>query len=322
MKKILILGFSLGVALFVQNCRPKSDPNPTSSSISSSTSPQGKQTDDQSRVSDATGHGADEANNVVSNDGSLSGSRLDQTAELPCNITTSTISGNLNYRKIVFNGLSCDGQYNRSGTAEITFVPSTTSGKWKTQGSKLVIKYINLKITKVSDGQFVTLNGDQTVTNYSGGNWIDLILLGQTLVTKIKGSYTVTFSDGSVRTWNEAKSRTLQYISTTKTLKFGLNGDTTLASTGTELASDWGVNRNNDSFVTTILAPLAVQNCSGTTFKFVGGKAKHYIPQGNLTVLFSSNANGVDVSSCDATGYYMTWLGTGSVSGGSLYSAY
>jgi len=317
MKKILILGISLGITLLVQSCK-KADPAPNESSISSSTSPQGKQTDDQSRVSDASGHGADEANNLVSNDASLGG-RLDQSTALPCNITTSTITGNKYYRKIEFNGLSCDGQYSRSGTAEVTFVPISTTGKWRDIGAKLQVKYTNLKITKVSDGQFVILNGDQTIINTSGGNWLDLILLSKTLVNKIKGSYNVTFADGSVRAWNEAKTRSLSY--TSSILKFEMNGDTTLSSLATvagEKISDWGKNRSNDDFYTTVLSPLAIQNCSGTSFKFVGGKAKHYIPQGTLTVLFSSNSAGVEVNGCGGTGYFMSWSSTSTNSNGQI----
>lgn len=313
MKKILILGLSMGIALFVQSCRPKSDPDPTTSS----STPQSSQTSDQSRVSDATSHASDEANNAVSNESSLSGNRIDETLALPCNVVITTVAGDAFSRLLTFNGVSCDGRYNRTGTAKVTLIPATSGAKWKDYGSKLSITLNNLKVTQISDGEYVILNGTQLVTNVSTSNWAGL-LAGQPVKHKVKGDYEVTFSDNSKRTWQEARLRSLQYFLSSLSFKYTLEGDTILAGvTGNEKVSDWGKNRNNDDFKTTIITPITVENCT-SKYKFTAGKAKHYIPQGTLTVLFSSNSAGSEVNGCGGTGYFMSWLGTSTTSSGQI----
>ena len=295
----------MGTTIFINSCKHKSDPVPSTNTTST---PQSSQTSDQSVVNDATSHVADETNKAVSSDNSLSG-RLDATTDLPCNVVVTTVAGDAYSRKLTFNGPDCNGTYNRTGVAIVKLVPASVGGKWKDAGSKLVITLQDLKIVEISSSNYVILNGSQTITNINGGNWLSLIL-GQQLNERVRGNYNVTFSNNTVRAWQEAKVRSLQFTASTTSFKYTLNGDSTLASTGTELVSDWGKNSNNDNFITTITDLMVIQNCSGSNFKFTGGIAKHYIPQGTLTVKFSSNSLGATVNSCDATGYFLSWLGT------------
>jgi hypothetical protein len=116
----------------------------------------------------------------------------------------------------------------------------------------------------------------------------------------------VTFDNGSQRTWMVAVQRVFTY-----------NNGVVITSTGTHTdgsninIAEWGTNRFGHAFSTSILEPLVVrQDCS---FRLVSGKVKHTAPAVTATATFGLDASG-NPTGCPGTGHYyykLEWTGPG-----------
>lgn len=197
----------------------------------------------------------------------------------PCNATidsTSVINDSITYY-ITYNGLSCNGKFNRTGRVEYKKKAGT---HFFMQGATVVIKHINFTITRVSTGKSVTINSKKNFTNVTGGY---PGLLGQsgfdTLIHKIEGQMQVSFNNGTSRLWSVAKQRTLTGENDNYTLTvegFGTSG------TYTNLVA-WGTNRNGEEFYTKITQPVVFkQACDWNP---VAGSKFHDIPSQDKSAL-------------------------------------
>ncbi len=169
---------------------------------------------------------------------------------------------------------------------------------WKNAGAQITITYINFKVTRISDGKSLTFNGAKVITNVSGGLLRNLATIGTVTHTITSSGITITFDDGSQRTWQIAKQRVFTYnngivISTTGTHTDGSTTD----------IAEWGTNRFGNAFVTQVVDPMIIrQDCN---WRLTAGHIRHSRLVRTVDVTFGLDANG-NPTTCPGLGaYYM-----------------
>lgn len=253
------------------------------------------QSDDHTNLSSQNDEVIADANTALESDPTLAGRPMYTI----CGATVVTTS-NANGRTvtITYNGNNCKGTRKRVGVVELSIAGTN---KWKNAGTVLNVKYINLKITRLSDSKSITINGTETYTNTSGGKLLDVALNSATVIHDIASSgLSLTFDDGTQRTWQVSKRRTFTnvggnvVITTIGTHSDGTNSD----------IAEWGTNRKGKVFTARIVEPIVMkQDCD---FRIGSGKicyTKFVVP---IYVTFGLNASGAPTT-CPGAGnaYYM-----------------
>jgi hypothetical protein len=284
----------LFVSLVFSNCKKETSPNNNSDEVAT-------HSDDQSNFDNETDAIANDADIAIESSSSFTG-RTEQPLGIICNanVVVDTLS-NPRTITITYNGNNCFGTANRTGTVVLSMPQNT---KWKDPGAALTVTYQNLHITRLSDNKSVTINGAGTVTNVSGGLLINLATLGTITHTISSGGITVTFDNGSQRSWQIAKQRVFSY-----------NNGVVITTTGmhtegnTTGIAEWGTNRFGNAFLTAISSPLIIrQDCS---FRLTSGQVVHALPNVTATGTFGLNADG-NPTTCPGAGHYymkIVWMG-------------
>lgn len=269
-----------------------------------------QQSDDQAKFSSDVDVIADDLNGVLESSNALLGRGTNTTANI-CNATVVVDSiSNPRTVTITYNGPDCSGLRTRTGTI-VASMPSTV--RWKDAGAVLTVSINNLKITRVSDGRYITINGTKTITNVSGGRLRDLPTRQTIVHTISSNNMNIKFDTSNLqRNWSVARKRTF-------TLNNGLvittEGNHTLA--GNNKVAEWGTNRFGNAFVTSIEMPLVVrQSCN---FRLTAGQVKHELLGRNVTVTFGLDATGAAVPCPGTNPFYMKLVWTGP--GGQSYTA-
>ena len=264
--------------------------------------------DDQSRFASETDATANDADIVLETTSTFSG-RGEQTQSLICDASVAfdTMSNPRTFT-ITYNGTNCIGNRTRTGTVIISMAQGI---RWKNAGAAITITFQNLRITRLSDNKSITINGSQTHTNQSGGLLINLVALGSITHTVTSSNMSVTFDDGTQRSWQVAKQRVFTYNNGVVITSTGTHSDGTLDG-----IAEWGINRFGNAFTTSAFMPIVVrQDCS---FRITSGEVRHNTQFVNSSAKFGLDSNG-NPTTCPGTGnYYMkiTWTGAG----GNTYS--
>jgi hypothetical protein len=235
----------------------------------------------------------------------LGGSGTKAMLWAPCNATldsTFVIADTVTYI-ITYNGLNCEGNYSRTGTVE---AHKSINSHWSDAGAAVYIKYVNMKITRVSDGRWATVNGTKRFSNESGGTLAQLGS-GLTSVThKVGGSLTATFDDNTTRAWNVARMKV--YTGTLGNLIVNMTGlGSADGYTGLE---SWGVNRHGDNYYNSVTSAVVFKETCN--WEPISGGGIISIPDedisATITFGYDSNSTLVDMngSSC-ATHYRVDW---------------
>jgi hypothetical protein len=280
--------------------------------------------DDQQQVSNESEITDNDANTALNGQSSFSGGNsssasLSGTTELNgaggapvsnslvnvhqyiCDATiTYDTANNQRVITIVYDGTNCWGNRTRTGTVVIT---TPVGQHWKDAGATATISVQKLTITRLRDGKSIVLNGTKTITNVSGGLLVDLSSL-QNITHTISGSLSITFDNGTTRTWNVSKTRVFTYdngivITTTGTHSDGTNND----------IAEWGTNRFGDAFTSLISAPKVIrQDCD---FRLVSGQNTVITDKGTAVITYGLDSDG-NPTSCPAGTYYfkLVWTGT------------
>jgi hypothetical protein len=257
--------------------------------------------DDQSRFSSEVDAVANDADVTLESNTSFTG-RYQGVQGVICDATVvADTSSNPRTITITYNGINCLGNRTRTGVVVISMPQST---RWKNAGAAVTVSFQNLKITRVSDSKSITINGSQTYTNVSGGLLINLATLGTITHTITSSGLSITFDNGSQRSWQVAKQRAFTYVSGVIIKTTGTHTDG--SNTG---IAEWGTNRFGGTFATSITEPLTVrQDCN---FRLTSGTIKHTTTLITATVAFGLNANG-EPTTCPGTGAYyykVVWVG-------------
>ena len=272
--------------------------------------------EDQNGFSQATDEIANDGNNAISGYAAFQGRPGDANgtngvAVLPCNATAVLDSaGGVRRLTITYNGLNCAGTRTRTGVV-VYSIP--LAQRWRDTGAVITMSVQNLVITRVSDGKSITVAGTATVTNVSGGRVFDLGQPGgPTSITHAIAStgMTITFDNGSARSWQIAKQRVFTYA----------NGSIVITTTGTyndgtySNISEWGTNRFGNAFVTTISQPMVIrESCQ---WRLTSGQITHYKLAATIVATFGLDSAG-NPTTCPGPGvpYYfkIVWTGANGV---------
>jgi hypothetical protein len=281
------------------------------------------QSDDETRVSTETDAAFDDVNTVMVGQAAVTGAsetpalrygvavnggNQDTVKSSICDavVTIDTID-NPRTITINYNGGNCLLTRVRTGSVVIS-IPKGT--RWSTAGAAVTVNFNKLKIVRVLDGKSITLNGTHTYTNVSGGS---LLSLNANSTTPIVHSVTsdnmsITFDNGSQRTWSVARQRSYSYSGGIVITETGLH-----TSGNTTGISEWGTNRFGNSFQTQISQALVVaQSCS---WQLTTGQVVVTNSAGSTTVTFGLNSTGTPQTSCPigtaAATYYFQLVWTG-----------
>ena len=299
-KKLTFMSVAiLSAGLFFTSCKKD---KATSESTDDATELQ-VQSDDQARFSGETDAADDDANTALETyGGSYVGARPMSPYPLRCDaaVTVDTVS-NPRTITITYTG-TCLGNRTRTGSVVLSFAPGF---RWATAGSYYSITFNDLKITRLSDNKSITINGSKTITNVSGGKLINLATRTEPIVhTVTSDGMTVTFDNGTQRSWKIARIRTFTYDNGIVISVRGIAP----ALVGTGVA-EWGINRFGHEFKNAILEPLVVkQSCD---FRLVRGTIQHTGFFVTTTTTFGLDAAGDPVTSCPVGPFYLKIVWTG-----------
>ena len=195
---------------------------------------------------------------------------------------------------ITYNGGNCWGTRTRTGKVIVSMAQGV---HWKDPGAQLTLTFQDLKITRVSDNKSITINGTQTYTNVSGGLLINLLSLGSITHAITSSNMSITFDDGTQRTWSVAKQRVYTFG--------GTNVSVTISGTHTEGSvtniAEWGTNRLGREFTSSTLQPVVIR--SDCNFRVVSGEIKHSLPNVSADATFGLDSSG-NPTTCPGTGHY------------------
>ncbi len=303
-KKLILMSVAiLSAGLFFTSCKKES----TQSATTDNSTELQLQSDDQARFSNESDAADDDANAALENSG---GSFLGETPLTPplamrcdATVTMDTLSSPRTIT-VTYSGDTCiGGRRSRTGSIVISF---DAGFRWATAGAHYTVTYNNLKVTRLIDNKSITFNGSKTITNVSGGKLRNLATnLNPIVHTVTSDGISVTFDNGAQRIWKVAKKRTFTYDNG---IVISITGIAP-SSVGTGVV-EWGFNRANHEFKTTIIDPLVIkQSCN---FRLVSGQVQH--SSGfftTTTTTFGLDAAGNPVSTCP-TGYFyykVVWVG-------------
>ncbi len=221
----------------------------------------------------------------------MTGNSMKSINWLPCNVTidsTNVVNDTITYY-ITYHGLNCPETLYRTGQVEIKKHFGT---HWYDPGATVLVKIINLQVTKVSTQKTIVINGVKTHKNVTGGLLVQLGYGINHIVHKTFGFMTVNFEDGTNRTWNIA--RRCVYTGTLGQFVIGVDGFGHVGEY-TNLVT-WGVARNGDQFFISTTQPVHyVQICN---FNPVNGIKSIDIPSADkgATLTFGYDSNNQPVA--------------------------
>lgn len=297
--KSRILSFSaiiMASMFFLVSCQKDK-----SSGSNDYTSESNTHSDDQARFSGELDAVDNDANAAMEVTAGFTGRPGDiQNLICDADIVVDTVS-NPRTITITYNGSNCLGGHTRTGVVVISMAQGV---RWKNAGAVVTVNAQNLKITRTSDNKSITINGTHTYTNVTGGLLVNLPQLQTITHTITSNGMSVTFDNGSQRTWQVARRRVFTY-----------NNGVVITTTGTHTEgnvtgiTEWGTNRFGNAFYTAIVEPLVNrQDCS---FRLGSGKLTHTTSFYTATATFGLNAAGA-ATGCPGLGaYYMKveWTG-------------
>jgi hypothetical protein len=294
MKKYILLLSAFIITIAVTSCKKEKDKENNNDEIAA-------HAEDESQFSSELDGMLNETNAAIESNGSFSG-RFQSLQEIICD-ATAVYDPNSNPRTITitYSGSNCNGVRTRTGAIVISMEQGV---QWKNPGAAVTVSFQNVKITRLRDNKSVTINGSQTYTNVSGGLLINLPVLNSITHRISSSDLSISFNDGTQRSWQVDKQREFTYNSGVVITTTGLHTEGNITG-----VAEWGTNRFGSTFTTAITTPLVIrQDCS---FRLTGGAVEHKTNLFTGTATFGLNAAG-DPSTCPGTGAYyfkVTWTG-------------
>ncbi len=298
----LLTAVALCMSIAFVSCKKNDTTNPTTDQTTELTA----HSDDETTVSTETDALADDANIAIESNASFNG-KVENTLGTICNATAVADStSDIKKITLTYSGLNCAGNRSYAGVVVLSMAKGA---HWKDAGAVLTINVQNLKITRVRDNKSVVINGIKTITNVSGGKIKDLASRGTITNLIASNGITLTFDNGTQRTWQIAKQRVFTY-----------NNGIVITTSGTHTEgavtgiAEWGLNRFGNAFTTSTTTPLVVrEDCN---YRLVSGEVKHSRLAADITVTFGLDASGA-ATTCPGTGTYyfkLVWAGANGLS--------
>ena len=266
---------------------------------------------DNNNVSQHMNASVDDAANVAGNSGTLAGKTSNTNAWVLVGATIDSTQISSGIIKITYDGTTpVDGRFTRSGSLTLALQNYPTI-HWRDSNATLNMTFTNVKYSNIVTGSQFTYNGTTEIVNVSGGlAWRILANLDQGTVIhnhKSTGSgVSITFYDGSQRTWNFDRVRT--YTNTGGNISITLTAGTTQIQGGHNNVDAWGTNRSGTQFYNQIVTPIVFSNSCNTNYRDpMSGEVKHYVGNATLDVLFGVDASGNVTTSCPDYGFKITY---------------
>ncbi|MFT3749779.1 MAG: hypothetical protein QM768_15765 [Agriterribacter sp.] len=297
MKQKNLVIFSLTLFLFtgIVSCQKEktSGPDETKTEIST-------HSDDQSVFSAEVDAATDDANVALEAAAAFSLREMGlDTIKVCGGYITWNLESDPQVATITYTGSNCDGSRAKSGSVTVSVAKGT---QWKNAGAIVTVRYNNLKITRSWDKKSITINGAQTYINVSGGLLAKLSAQQHIIHTIASDGLSITFDNGTQRTWKVAKQRDFTYDNG---VVLSVSGNHTEG--GIENIAEWGTNRYGAAFTTSTIDPLVVrQDCE---FRLTSGTVKHEVAGISATVTFGLDASGNPVTCPDNFFYKVVYTG-------------
>jgi hypothetical protein len=307
-----LMAFTLSVLLFA--CKKSTnDTNSTPSNTDLQT-----QSDDQSRVSTETDAAFNDVNASMTGQFTVTGSSTgkfgvtveggnqDTVKSYVCDatVTIDTVD-NPRTLTIIYNGANCHLTRTRTGKVVVSWAKGVA---WHTAGAVVTVNFDSLKITRLGDGKSITLNGTHTYTNVSGGSLLSLTSNSASPITHtiMSTNMSVTFDNGTQRTWSVARQRIYGYNNGLVITTSGLH-----TSGSIQGISEWGTNRFGNSFTTQIVTPMVISLCN-STFQVTSGAVGLTNAAGSTMITFGLDSTGA-ATGCPvgSASYYFKLVWTG-----------
>jgi hypothetical protein len=163
---------------------------------------------------------------------------------------------------LTFNGTAYNNR-SRTGKIRLTLLNYPVT-HWKDAGAQLKVDYMDYKVTRVSDGKFVVLNGSQILVNTSGTTWVDLLFTAghASVVTDIKenGDLNVTFSDNKTAIYHINRRVTYSWIAG---FSFQCKAEGTGSHESLSNLENYGTTRDGDTFTSQVTSPIVWTTACG-----------------------------------------------------------
>lgn len=260
--------------------------------------------DDDSRFADESDAAADDISGQLEITAGFGRGNSVQSLICDATITVDTLS-NPRTMTITFNGNPCLPGRTRTGVIVVSMAQNV---RWRNVGAQINVTFQNFRITRTRDNKSITINGTQTYTNVSGGLLINLPTLNTITHTITSNNMSVTFDNGSQRTWQVARRRVFTYNNGIVVTVTGMHSEG-----GVTGIAEWGTNRFGRSFTTAISQPIVRrQDCA---FRVGSGKVTHTTQAFTASATFGLDANGNPTGCPGANSYYLKveWTGPNGV---------
>jgi hypothetical protein len=193
---------------------------------------------------------------------------------------------------LVFKGTAYNNR-TRTGKIRLTLTNYPTK-HWKDAGAELKVDYIDYKVTRISDGKFVVLNGSQILVNSSGTTWVDLLFTAghAPVVTDIKesGDLNVMFSDSKTAIYHINRRVTYSWVSG---FTFQCKAEGTGSHESLSSLENYGTTRDGDAFTSQVTTPIVWTTSCGWWAPTAGAvDIKVDSKEFDLKVTFAVDSNG------------------------------
>ena len=293
---VLSLSLAIGAVITLNSCKK----------TATSTSDDSISAQDYASLSNAVNATSDDATAAAGQVKSFSGKTEGWwNSAVLCGATTVD-TGTVGNRviTITYDGTTTCNGITRQGSVSIV---NSSGIAWKDAGSVLTITFNSLVITDPISGYSYTITGSHTLTKETAGlEWqvIAQVVTNTTVTRRNTGTLTITFSDGTSRTWTVDRTR-----SWSSAIGGGVN--TITVSIYSEAAGGvdvTGTNRFGTPFTNTIETAIAANNQTGCIWRPYQGKMVHSIANRTTTVLFGTNSAGTSIGSPTTCGdgYFIT----------------
>jgi hypothetical protein len=168
-----------------------------------------------------------------------------------CGVELDTVSVGQGIVTINYTGASC-GSVRRTGKV-ILRIQNYPLVKWKQKGSRMIVEFSGYKVTRLSDGKSVQVDGSIVLTNESGKGWYELSYQYEPVVscsaygTDLKADF-----DGEGMVFHMSR----KYTFTFSVGHVFAQVDGTESVDGKERVESWGKNREGQPFVSWVEAAL------------------------------------------------------------------
>lgn len=182
-----------------------------------------------------------------------------------------------------------------------------TGNRWSDVGAVLQLTFTNFAVTYTSTNQTFTYNGTKTIKNVNGGLVRNLGPGSPSVVHKVRGNLSVTFEDGTQRTWWITRRNTYSFNNGFELVSAG---DTLMANPDTILAlipyTVGGVTRYGADFKYRAPIDIVTTSACGWDKPVQGQRILLYNDRG-VTVTLGVDAMGNPAGGACAYGYKVEW---------------